>query len=82
MAKQRKLYVHRRLTPWRTEHVPPQFLEFAERRVSFLEGRAFEERQRYLLACAYLQGINDAVQAQINNPDAFALGFDPKQILR
>jgi hypothetical protein len=60
--------VHRRLIPWNREEIPEAALSFAERRVSYLEGVAFEHTLRYLLACAYLQGINDSVQAHINNP--------------
>lgn len=65
----RRTYIHARLTPWEQVEVPPESLAFAKRRVSFLEGPALNHPLRYLLACAYLQGINDCVQAHIRNPN-------------
>lgn len=65
----RRTWTTVRVPPWTLGEVPPGTLEFAEKRVSFLRGRALEHPLRYLLACAYLQGINDCVQAHINNPE-------------
>lgn len=66
--KHRERKVHRRMTPWETREVPEASLHFAEERIDYLEGVAFDKPLRYLLACAYLQGINDCVEAHIRNP--------------
>lgn len=74
MADEKKVKPRRKvtkmLTPWRRETGPEidAAMRFAQRRVSFLEGRAFDEPLRYLLACAYLQGITDSCQAHLRNP--------------
>jgi len=51
------------------EEVPQQFIDYAKRRTAFLGAVALEQPLDYLLACAYLQGINDCVQAHVNRPD-------------
>lgn len=60
--------MHLRVPPWKIEEVPERSMTFAQERVSYLKGRAFEHPLEYLLACAYLQGINDCVEAHIRNP--------------
>lgn len=57
-----------RVPPCKREEVPPSSMTFAVDRVSYLQGQAFKHPLQYLLACAYLQGINDCVEAHIRNP--------------
>lgn len=70
-----------RVPPWDKVEVPPASMDFAERRVEYLQGAAFLHPLRYLLACAYLQGINDCVAAHDRNPElaARSLGKDQKR---
>lgn len=58
-----------RVPPWNKVDVPPASMAFAEKRVEYLQGVLFLHPIRYLLACAYLQGINDCVEAHIRNPN-------------
>lgn len=55
--------VHRRIPGWQRDPVPDGTLELAASRTAFLEGSAMREPLQYLLACAYLQGCRDTVQA-------------------
>lgn len=70
----RNKYVHLRVPPWKREEVPESSMNFAQERVSYLTGMAMREPLQYLLACAYLQGINDCVDAHIRNPKLGLLG--------
>lgn len=65
----RRTWTSVRVPPWKREPVPEASLRFAEERVSYLKGAAFSQPLQYLLACAYLQGINDCVAAHDRNPD-------------
>lgn len=66
--KQRR--IHKQFTGYRRETGPEvdRALRFAAQRVDFLETRAFDEPMRYLLACAYLQGVQDCCEAHLRNP--------------
>jgi hypothetical protein len=67
MAKARRFVYHRSPAYERVE-VPEASMRFAMQRVTYLETRALHETLNYLLACAYLQGINDCVEAHVRNP--------------
>lgn len=64
----RRTWATVRVPPWKREAVPEGTMEFATERVQYLRGASLNHPLEYLLACAYLQGINDCVQAHINNP--------------
>lgn len=64
----RRVWTTIRVPPWKQEEVPESSMRFAEERVGYLKGAAFNCKLEYLLACAYLQGINDTVEAHIRNP--------------
>lgn len=56
--------LHHRIPAYEQRTVPDGALEFAERRTEFLTGLLLiREPLSYILACAYLQGIEDAAQA-------------------
>ena len=56
---------------WEKVEVPEAAMQLAEQRVQYLRYVALDYPLVYLLASAYLQGINDCVQTHINNPAAF-----------
>lgn len=48
---------------WTQREVPEGMLKLAGRRTEYLKGSVFHQSIAELLVCAYLQGINDALQA-------------------
>lgn len=66
--RDRRTWAIIRVPPWKQEEVPEAAMKLATERVQYLRGAALSQPLEYLLASAYLQGINDCVQAHINNP--------------
>lgn len=63
-----KRQIHYRVPAYEKREVPDGALEFAERRTEFLHGLlVIREPLSYVLACAYLQGVEDAAQAIANH---------------
>jgi len=60
MKSDRKKYVHIRIPAWERHEVPDGFMGLAEHRTEHLQGMMMRETLRYLLACAYAQGVTDA----------------------
>lgn len=65
----RRKWVTLRFPQWEKREVPDQALNLATARTTHLHGLAARHTIEYLIACAYLQGIEDCVYTHMKRPE-------------